>query len=209
MSEINRIVGEAVGVSELYIATVTDADTANGYVAGTPELLAPMATIGRETTTNTKTRYYSNKALFVDSSEGETKLTPVVPGLTIQKRNQLLGKAYDGTNGVGYDDGQANAPYFALGYAIDRPDNVKEYHWFLKGKFAIPKDEGETKTENINEKTLPLEYVAVTTQHKFKFPAGADRGCKAVSADTTDTAFTGAATWFQSVKKPPEPETVP
>lgn len=205
MSEI-KIVGEAVGVSELYIAAVTkDDDAANGYVAGTPELLAPMATIAKETTTNTKTRYYSNKALFVDSSEGETKLTPVIPGLSIKKRNMLLGKAYDADKGIGYDDGEANAPYFALGYAIDRPDNVKELHWFLKGKFSIPKDEGETKTENINEKTLPLEYVAVTTQHKFKFPTGPNRGCKAVEADTTDEAFTGVDTWFNAVQKPDEP----
>lgn len=205
MSEL-MIVGEAVGVSELYIAKITkDKNEAAGYTTATPELLAPMATIGRETTVNTKTRYYSNKALFVDSSEGETKISPVVPGLTVKKRNELLGKDYDATSGLGFDDGQAKAPYYALGYAIDRPDNVKEFHWFLKGKFSIPKDEGETKTDNVNEKTLGLEFVAVTTQHKFKFPTGEDRGCKAVSADTTDSNFAGAATWFASVQKPPEP----
>jgi len=203
MSTINpTVVGEAVGVSDLYVALVS-ADSAAAYTPGTPESLAPSATIARDTTTNSKTRYYSNVAMFVDTAEGETKVTVAIPGLTVEGRANLLGKTYDEASGKMYDDGQANAPYYAIGYAIDRPSGVKEYHWFLKGKFAIPKDEAETKTDNVNEKTLSLEYTAVTTAFKFTYGTGDLRGCKSVEADTSDVAFTGAATWFNAVQTPP------
>lgn len=196
-------VGEAIDVSELYIAKVT-ADTDAAYTAGTPEILAPMATIGRETAVNTKTRYYSGKAMFTDTSEGETKMTIAVPGLTVKGRSNLLGKPYDTTKGMLYDHGEANAPYYAIGYRVTRPNNVEEFVWLLKGKFSIPKAEAETKTDSINEKTLSVEYTAVSTIHPFQLAADKKSGVKAVEADTTDTAFTTKADWFSAVQKPPE-----
>lgn len=197
------IVGEAVGVSELYIAKLIKDDAA-GYSADTPEILAPMATVARETSTNSKTRYYSDKAMWTDVAEGETKLTIAVPGLTVHAFAETLGKHYDATKGKMYDDGSASdAPYYALGYAINRPDGVQEFHWFLKGKVSIPKDEGETRTDSINEKTLTLEFTAVTTVAKFQFDTNKIRPCKHVAADTTDTKFNEKDTWFTKVQTPP------
>lgn len=196
-------VGEAIDVSELYVAAVS-ADTDAAYTAGTPEILAPMATIGRDTSVNTKTRYYSGMAMFTDTSEGETKMTIAVPGLTTKGRANLLGKPYDAANGKMYDDGKADAPYYAIGYRVSRPGGVEEFVWLLKGKFSIPKNEAETKTDSINEKTLSLEYTAVSTVHKFQLGTEKQGGVKGVEADTTDVAFTGKAEWFASVQKPPE-----
>lgn len=196
------IVGEAIGVSDLYVAEVT-ADSDAAYTAGTPESLAPVATIARETAVSTKTRYYSDAALFTDTSEGETKITIVIPGLTVEGRAKLLGKVYDTTNGIMYDSGVANPPYFAVGYCVNRPDGVKEYAWLNKGKFAIPKDEAETKTDAINEKTLSLEYTAVRTVKQFQLDTNTKGGAKACYADTSDSAFMGDATWFNAVKTPP------
>lgn len=111
-----------------------------------------MATIARETAVNAKTRYYSGVPMFTDMSEGETKITVAVPGLDTKGRATLLGKPYDATSGKMYDDGEANLPYYAIGYRITRPNRITEYVWLLKGKFSIPKDEVETKTDNVNEK---------------------------------------------------------
>ncbi len=197
------VVGEAIDVSDLYIAPVS-ADTDAAYTAGTPESLAPVATIAKETTVNPKTRYYSGKALFTDISEGETKVTVAIPGLTVKGRANLLGKPYDATTGKMYDNGEANPPYYAIGYRISRPDGVSEFAWLLKGKFSIPKDEAETKSDSINEKTLSVEFTAVTTKHLFKLAENQNGAAKAVYADTSDVAFTGAATWFEGVQKPPE-----
>lgn len=196
------VVGEAIDVSDLFIATIT-ADTDAAYTPGTPESLAPVATIARETAVNTKTRYYSGAALFTDTSEGETKLTIAIPGLTVKGRATLLGKTYDAAAGQMYDDGVANPPYFAIGYRVSRPNDIAEYAWLLKGKFSIPKDEAETKTDSINEKTLSLEFTAVRTIHQYQLAANKKGGAKAVHADTSDVAFTGAAAWFETVKQPP------
>ncbi len=204
MSTINpTIVGEAIDVSDLYIAAIT-ADTEAAFTPGAPEVLAPVATIARETTVNSKTRYYSGKAMWTDTSEGETKLTIAIPGLTVKGRAGLTGKPYDAASGKMYDDGAANAPYYAIGYRVSRPDGVSEFAWLAKGKFAIPKDEAETKTDTINEKTLSIEYTALVTKHPFQLTAEKKGGVKAVYADTSDAAFTGAATWFDAVQTPPE-----
>lgn len=204
------VVGEAIGTSDIYVAQVT-VDTDAAYTTETPESLAPTATIARETTVNTKTRYYSNAALFTDTSEGESKVTIVIPGLTVKGRASLLGKTYDDATGQMFDNGEAEPPYFALAYSVDRPDGVKEFVWLSKGKFSIPKDEAETKTGDINEKTLSIEFTAVRTIRKFQLEPkdqennkpGKTGGVKAVMADTSDEAFTGAETWFDSVKTPP------
>jgi phi13 family phage major tail protein len=109
-----------------------------------------------------------------------------------------------------YDSGEADPPYFALGYRLDRPNDVSEYAWLLKGKFAIPKEDAETKAGEINEKTLSVEYTAVTTIHKFQLTPinesdlGKRSGAKAVYADTSDASFIGKDTWFTAVVKPPE-----
>lgn len=202
MPETNMYYGEAVDVSELYIAEVTGDDT-GAYAAGTPKLLAPFSTIAKETSSNTKTRYYSGKPLFVDTTEGETKLTVVVPGLTVKARAELCGKTYDTTKGMMYDDGNTGEKYFAVGYCVHHAGGVDEYAWLLKGKFSIPKDEAETKTTDINEKTLSVEYTAITTTTKYQLATGKKGGCKAVYADTADSNFKGADTWFNAVQKPP------
>lgn len=198
--------GEAVNVSRLFIAEVTGDDN-GAYSAGTPKLLAPMSTIAKETTTNTKTRYYSGAPLYVDTSEGETKITVVVPGLTVKARAELLDKTYDSTSGLMYDSGKPGNKYYALGYMIEHAGGVNEYAWLAKGKFAIPKEEGETKTDSVNEKTLTVEYTAITTNTQFQLAPNVKNGVKAVYGDTFDAAFTAKYAnddaWFAAVVLPP------
>lgn len=199
-TNVQKFAGEAIGISDIYIAPITK-DDATGYTAGTPVVLAPTATLARDTTTSTKARYYSNKPLYVDTAEGETKLTLVVPGLTVKTRAELLGKAYDAQKGIMLDSGEAAAPYFALGYKTTRPDGVEEFAWFAKGRFNIPKLESQTKTDAINEKTLSVEYTAITTIHAFTVNGGT-KGIKVIEGDTTDTKFTLKDTWFARVQVP-------
>lgn len=199
---MEKYYGEAVNVSELYYAEVTQ-DVEDAYTAGTPAILAPVATIAKETATNTKTRFYSGKALYVDTSEGDTVLTIVVPGLTVKTRAELLGKLYDETTGMMYDDGVPGEKYFALGYSVAHAGGKDEFVWLLKGKFSIPRDEVETKTENINEKTLSVTFTAICTKAKFQLTTTKTGNTKAVYGDTGDEAFTKGASWFNAVVTPP------
>ena len=206
MPDPAKYYGEAVNVSQLFIAEVTG-DENGAYQAATPYLLAPMSTIAKETTTNTKTRYYSGVPLYVDKSEGETKVTLVIPGLTVKTRAELLGKTYDTTSGLMYDSGKPGEKYFALGYMIEHAGGVNEYAWLLKGKFGIPKEEGETKTDNVNEKTLTVEYTAIATTTQFQLDTNTKSGTKGVYGDQSDTAFKSKyandEAWFKAVVTPP------
>ena len=207
MSETpNKYYGEAVNVSWLYAAEVTG-DENGAYNAATPFLLAPMSTIAKETANATKTRYYSGVPLYVDTSEGETKVTLVVPGLTVKTRAELLGKTFNTEKGLLYDAGKPGEKYYALGYMIEHAGGVNEYVWLLKGKFSIPKEEGETKTENTNEKALTLEFTAITTNTKYQLTADIKSGTKSVSGDMSDAAFkttyANDEAWFKAVVTPP------
>lgn len=198
---VPNYVGEAVGIEDIYVAPITK-DNETGYTAGATDMLAPTATMARDTTTSTKTRYYSNKPLFVDTAEGETKVTLQVPGLTVKKRAELLGKFFDAAKGTMIDTGENNAPFYALGFKINRPDGIEEGIWFLKGRFSIPKEEAQTKTEGINEKPLTIEFTAVTTMCKFTV-GDKTKSVKAMQGDSSDPKFkAAAANWLKTVQTP-------
>jgi phi13 family phage major tail protein len=200
---MDGIYGEYINVGDMYIAKVLQ-DDASGYLADTVRNLAPMASVARDTPINTKNRYYSGKALFSNSSEGATKLTIVIPGLSNKDRAEILGKLYIDSAGRQFDSGKYNAPYYALGYknvvASSGAADVEEYFWFLKGKFAIPKQEAQTMGENVDEKALTLEFTGVSTVYQFTVGDDTDN-CKLMSGDTSDAAFDPTG-WFDQVQTP-------
>lgn len=202
MSEVPTYYGEAINVSRVFIAPV-ESDAGNTYKVGTPYMLAPVATLAKETSTSTKTRYYSGEPLYVDTSEGDTTVTAVVPGMTVKTRAELLGKSYDTEKGMMYDAGSPGEKYYALGYMVEHAGGFEEYVWLLKGKFSVPREETETKTENINEKTLSVTFTAIVTETQFQLENGKKGGCKAVYADTADEKFTTKESWFDAVVTPP------
>lgn len=204
MAEDLKIIGEVINTDDVFIAEVEDSSDA--FTPGAMKRLAPTASIARDTTTNTKSRYYSGKAYFTDSAEGETKVTLVIPGLSVKTRAYILGKIYDTTSGKVFDAGEAEAPYLALSYKLHRPDGIVECACYPKGKFSIPKQEGATKTDSVDEKNLTLEYTAVSTQHLFQLAPDVQKGVKIVEADTSEAAFTKAMAdaWNNTVQLPPE-----
>lgn len=193
--------GEFIGVSDVYTADVTDSVSA--YTPGTPAMLAPTASFAIEPAIATNPRYYSNKAYYITHTEGETKITVVIPGIDMATAAGLLGKYYNTSTKRLVDTGEANAPWKALGFAAD-VEGGKKYYWFLKGKFAPFKEEAESKNTDIAPKTTTLEFTAVTTEYLFTVNAES-KGVKLMSADNRlDTSITDA-TWFGAVVNPNQP----
>ena len=87
-----------VGVDSLYIAEVTQ-DNAAGYVAGTPEYLAPVAELRAEPAVNSETQYADNQAYDTMSSVGETVITAVITNLPAEMYAKLTGQVFDATTG--------------------------------------------------------------------------------------------------------------
>ena len=192
--------GEFTGVSDIYYALVS-ADTAAAYEAGTPTLLAPAASVVSTPSVTSKPTYYSNSPANNYVSEGATEVKMVIPNLPAGIMATLLGKYYDEASGRVYDDGTPTPPYIALGFKVNIGQENSRYYWFLKGTCQGGAEEGETRTDQINEKTYELTFTALVTTHKFT--VGSDtKPIKRIFADDTDAAFTNGADWFSQVQTP-------
>jgi len=205
--------GEFVGISDLYVGGVKT-DTPEVYEADPPVLIAPTASIAQEPSVSTKTRYYSNHPYAVSSTEGETKVTIVIPGVDIETGAGLIGKTYDKAKKRLIDSGKATVAYKALSFRAD-VDGGKKYYQYLKGLFAPFKEEAETQTNDIAEKTMTLEYTAIcTTFSGFKIPDLEGVGyhadvAKRMVADSREDSTLTEAGWFAKVQTPDIMTTTP
>ncbi|MDE4542260.1 major tail protein [Thermoanaerobacterium sp. R66] len=191
--------GEFIGVDNIYFALVTQ-DDENGYVAGAPQYLAPVAEISGEAKTDSVTTYYDNKAANNYISEAATELKITVQNVSAQKMAILLGKKYDATSGRVYDSGEANPPDIALGFRFNMGQNGYRYYWFLKGTMSGGAEEASSKADKIDVKNYELTYTAVSTRHEWTID-GESQSIKRVFADTSDPAFDPTG-WFSQVQTP-------
>lgn len=184
------------GVDKLYYALVTQ-DDVNAYAAGTPAPLAPLKTAVATPTVNTKTDYYDNQPMFVNTAEGETKIKIDITQLPLDIQAELLGKVYDATTESLYDNG-GTPPDCALGFRALLSDGTYKLFWFLKGKFTAPEEESNTKTDSPEPKGVSMEYTAVRTTYQFALSGSVtDSAKRRVSLKQSDVA-----SWFSNVQVP-------
>lgn len=191
--------GEFVGVDNLYFALVTQDDD-NGYIAGSPQYLAPVAEISAEAKIDSKTTYYDNKAANNYVTEAATELKITVQNIPAQKLAILQGKKYDQVSGRVYDSGEANPPDIALGFRFNMGADGYRYYWFLKGTIYGGAEDSVTKSDKVDEKTYELTYTAVSTKHQWTID-GKLQSIKRIFADTSDPAFDPTG-WFSQVQTP-------
>lgn len=196
---MDRKYGEFVGVDSLHYAIVTK-DDADGYVADTPEYLAPAAEIAAETETNNTPTYYDNKPGNNYVSEGVTTLTITVSGIPGKLAAKLLGKDFDAVSGRVMDGGIPNPPDVALGYRAGIGKSDYRYSWYLKGTFSGGAEEAATKAADVDIRTYELTFTAVVTTKEWTIN-GESKGLKKISGDTTETAFSPTG-WFSQVQTP-------
>lgn len=194
--------GEFLGVKNLYCGKITT-DSNSTWTVQSIKRLAPVASIAIEPSVSTKTRYYDNVAYYTTTTEGETKLTLVISGIDTETKASILGYNYNatGTNSKKlWNNGGCDAGYYCLGFEAD-VEGGKKFYWFHKGKFEPYKEEFETKTTDINEKTTTLTYTAITTTHQWNFGTTAApdmRPLKMVEADNRIDSSVTTATWFNN-----------
>lgn len=198
MSIQNDEYKSVVGVDSLYIAEVTQ-DTAAGYVAGTPEYLAPVAELRAEPAVNSETQYADNQAYDTMSSVGETLITAVITNIPAEMYSKLTGQVFDATTGRVYEN-EGAAPYYAFGFRSLKSNGKYRYYWFPKVKFSLPKEEQSTKTDTPEFKTRELIITAVKTVYEFDL-GDINDSVKRVWGDEDTTNFS-ATNWFTTVQVP-------
>jgi phi13 family phage major tail protein len=197
--------GEYIGVGDVYLSIGVQ-DSKDGYTAPAPEFISRTATISQEPAVSTKTRYYSNQPVYITNTEGETKVILTISGLSTKDQARILGKGYDNTTKQIVDTGKAGSVWCALSFAAD-VEGGKKYFQYLKGHIAPYKEEAQTLTTDVNEKTTELTFTAVPTMYKgFKIPSSdglsyTSDSCKRIVADTREDASVDD-TWFDAVQKP-------
>ena len=100
----------------------------------------------------------SNDTLFADDGPYETASTLGAMTLELNVadiapdiRASLLGASY--VNGILAQTAADVPPYVAVGMSVQKSNGAKRLIWYLKGKFAAPDDNNQTKADSINWNT--------------------------------------------------------
>lgn len=166
------------GVSDLILARVVR-DTEDDYSASVIGQLAPVATIARETATNSKTSYYDNLPMVVITSTGSDtfQLTISVPSLSTLA--SITGQTYYGNIGA-MIEGDRNDSYWAIGYKYQGTDGRTRYSWRYKGQFSTPSETYNTKDDGTDTGNVTLTYTSIATTYKFERTG---KGAKGIVVD--------------------------
>ena len=183
--------GYYTGVLDLYWAEMTTEDTASSAPEyDTPAVLGrtievtitPVTKEGKVHASNVATRNEEritgyDVSINPDAIDPETLATIV--GRTV------------GSDGVQTVTSGQTAPWVAIGFAVTRDDQSKEYWWLYKGKFGEITKTAQTDSDSMNYQHPTLEG---------HFVQRADDDSIASMADSTVTASaTAIASWFTAV----------
>ena len=131
----------------------------------------------------------SNDTLFADdgpydtaSTLGAMSLELNVADIPPEHRARLLGATYDSTTGMVKDSASDIPPYVAVGCAVKKSNGADRLIWYLKGKFAAPDDNNQTKADSINWNTPTItgNFLKRDYDDQWRF-----------SVDTDDEHYTG------------------
>lgn len=131
----------------------------------------------------------SNDTLFADdgpydtaSTLGAMSLELNVADIPPRHRAVLLGCTYDENTGMVKDSANDIPPYLAVGCAVKKSNGSDRLIWYLKGKFAAPDDNNQTKADSINWNTPTItgNFLKRDYDDQWRY-----------SVDTDDEAYTG------------------
>jgi phi13 family phage major tail protein len=98
-----------------------------------------------DTATSSATNYADNRPVSVVTQIGETTLTLTADELTQEVIADILGMELN--KGVVIYKQTAKAPYIALGFIGDTDKDTEQVVWLTKGKFSVPSQSINTKTD--------------------------------------------------------------
>lgn len=206
-----EILGGLINCDSLCIAKVT-ADSITAYTTAAAETFAKLGEVKNDIKSSSKPQYFDGEIAINHFSEsGEVTIT--IPGISEKKAAEVIGKSYDSTKGVVFDNGKLDAvPYYALGYRTKSKgtdgNTYYKYRWFLKGQFSLTESGAKSATEDVDPQNQELTFTPMRTEYKFTYPDPANLavdmvdGLKVSKTDTTDPAFTTEASWFSQVQTP-------
>lgn len=201
--ELSATLSEIVeyrGVEGLVAAEVLtdDNESGSGYTTGSVFAIAGVAEISKSVEQSSEAHYYDNMAAIVIDSVGADSLTINASALPLEVKAKLTGQKFDATKGA-LIEGEAVAPYFAVGYKTQKTDGSDVYVWRYKGKFQLGDETNVTKDNGTDANGQELTYTGINTTHKFA--ANANKGAKALIVDD-GLGLADVSTFFSTVTTP-------
>ncbi len=191
------------GVSDLVAAPVIT-DTAAEYVTGDVFAVAGVATISKAANSSTEAHFYDNKPMVVISSQGADSIMLNVSAIPLDVLAKLTGQYYNENTG-GMVEGERVPQYFAIGYKTQKDNGETVYVWRYKGMFNVPDQENNTITDGTDANGQELQYMGVSTIHKFANNpdpvTGEARGAKAYNVNAS-LGLADVSTFFDTVTTP-------
>lgn len=140
-----------------------------------------------ETATNTATNYADNRPVSVVTQIGETTLSLTSDELAQEVLADILGMELK--KGVVVYKQTAKAPYVALGFIGDTDKDTEQYVWLTKGKFNVPSQNINTRTDSPEFQNPEITGTFVGRDSDEVFKIVADTGVTDF-APYKDTFFT-------------------
>ena len=193
---MSDLVRPKIGVDSVYVAALTLDNGTDAPTYGTPARLAGAAKVSGNPNSSLTTDFGDNKAMFTANARGALQASIELLDVDPDVLALVLGQTR--ANGITEESATDMAPYYALGFRVwlggtdDSGDKVYEYFWYVKGRFAIPTDQGaETKKDKINPQhtTLMGEFIALEYNEVMCVHGRTD----------VDLTAAAAAAWFTNV----------
>lgn len=155
-----------IGVQDCYIAKVLT-DTSSGMTFDTPIHIPGTVKVDIKPNGGLVVDYGDNAALVTVNYRGVTDGTIEMLDVPAATLATMLGQTR--SNGITAESALNQSPYFALGFKVwlsgdDSGNNVYQYFWYHKGKFAVPDGSYETKKDTITPQhvTLNAQFISNT-----------------------------------------------
>lgn len=162
---MEKQVYEYRGVRDLVAAELIE-DTSEKLTYGEVFPIAGLAELSRTTENSSETHYYDNVAAIVIDSVGADEVTCSVSAIPLDVLAKLTGQYYDEASGT-FVEGEANRPYFAIGYITTDTNGNDVYVWRHKVKCSIPDSTHATKTNGTEANGQEITLTGINTTHKF------------------------------------------
>lgn len=168
------------GVRNLQLAYVIE-DSKERYRAIKIGQLAPVATISKETASNTKTSYYDNLPGVVITSTGSDTFQITTSVLELERLAAIANQTYDAETGA-LIEGERDDRYWAIGYEYDGTDGRRRFSWRYKGQFQLGTEQYNTKDDGTDTSNMQLTFTSIATTYAFEKTG---KGVKGIVVDDT------------------------
>lgn len=182
--------GVAIGLTSLYYAKMLSDVVGGAATYAAPRRLAGAITANFSPNASNDTLFADDGPYETASSLGAMTLEVNVADIPNEDRAELLGHTY-GANGILIAASSDVPPYVAVGMSVLKSNGASRLIWYLKGKFAAPDDNNQTKADSINWNTPTItgNFLKRDCDNQWR-----------VSVDTDDVKVspTVISNWFTS-----------